>query len=113
MEAHELRFIKKQNKMATPQPSTSNPPTPSPNVIEGLVGMDLITETPGVSISVLVNAVKSAHIILTNVTNWELQNNKLIVSSDDSETLTLVFISLVEAQLGLTRFETAMNGGTI
>lgn len=111
-QAHELRYFKKHGR-GTPQPIAQPTPSPSPNTIEGLVGFDLVTETPTVSVSVKVGGIKSAHIILANVTNWDIQSNKLIISSDDSEVLTLVFINITEAQLGLDRFEIAMNGGVI
>ena len=111
-EEHELRFLRKQNRMGNPlvqQPT----PAPTPNTIEGLVGNDLVTETPTVSISIKVGGIKSAHIILADVTNWDIQTNKMIISSNDQEELTLIFINPTEAQLGLTRFEIAMNGGVI
>lgn len=111
-EAHEKRFFRKSNRMSNP-PSEQPELPPSPNTLDGLVALDLVTETPTVSISIKVGGVKSAHIILSDVADWDLQVNKLIVFSNEPEPLSLTFINVTEAQLGLDRFETAMNGGTI
>jgi len=108
--AHELKYLKKIHVIETPAPVV---PPPSPNTLQGLYNTDLVTEIIGESISVKINGIKVAHIILDEVTNWELQGNKLIIYSEDPQIITLEFISTVEAQAGLVKFETAMNGGVI
>lgn len=109
LQNHELKYTRKFKK-AAPIPVVT---APSPNTIEGLYGVDLITEVPDKSVCVLINGVKSAHFDLENVTNWEVTGNKLIISTNNSEVWTLSFVNLTEAQLGLTRLEIAMNGGVI
>jgi len=110
MEAHEIKFI---NKKRAVEPAPVGNVKPSPNTIDGLIGTDLVTEIAGESVSVKLNSIKVAHIILDEVTNWEPAGNQLIIYSEDPQPLVLTFISLPEAQSGLTRFELAMNGNTI
>ena len=108
-QAHEIRYLRKEQR-STPKPVVN---IPSPNTINGLVGMDLITETPAVSISVKLGGLKVAHFVLEDITNWDLQSTTLFIYTNDTEFWTLTFINPIEAQLGLDRLEIAMNGGTI
>lgn len=109
---HELKFIKK-DRFSPAQPSVPQAPAPTPNVIDGLVALDLVTDVTGLSLNVIKGGVKLAHIILDKVTNWTLQGNQLLIYSEVPDLLTLIFTNPTEAQNGNDRFDTAMNGGTV
>lgn len=106
---HEIRFI---NKRPAETPPVQQP-EPTPNTLDGLIATDLVTDVADISLSVFVDGEKSAQIILAKVTNWEISNRTLRIFSDDTVLLLLNFINSAEAQQALTRFETAMNGGTV
>ena|ERR1019366_865120 len=108
----EIKFIDK-----TPRPQAIPPAVlgldENPDLITGLVAVDIITDVPKLSVNIILAGVTVAHIILAKVTNWVLSGSQLIIYSQQSDTLILDFINSTESGLALVRFETCMNGGTV
>ena len=103
----QIKFItKKERPTGT---GVITPPAASPDTISGLIGVDLLVLTPGISASIVHNTTQLAHIALNKVTNWLKNNAQLTIYSVDETPLILSFISIVEADIALATLQTGIN----
>lgn len=105
-----LKFIlKKQKGSSDPDYVGSNIIVPTPTVIWGLHGVDIVVSSSTYGLYVISGGQIVVHISIDKIGNWDIYGNKLMVYSIDETPLDLSFVSPTDASNALITMQNAIN----
>jgi hypothetical protein len=102
----DIQFIGK-NKGTQTQNNIVPPPTP--NIINGLIGIDLTVSVDNTTLLVKKSNIVIATIVIKKIVTWEVKSSIINIINADPTVLTLTFVSNTERNIALTVLENAMN----
>lgn len=108
----DISFVTKGGRGRRTNPvAQTTVPAPTPNVIDGLQGVAVVTQLVGQSTKVVHGSAVVASFSNSNVSGWTKQGATLRVTGPNP--VTLNFINAAEATIAETRLGSSINGNLV